>query len=361
MPGLVIGSSLSFVGEGEVGATDASTPVIRPKRIGVVLAARAQKPRARVFRGKTKQIGTWGTGTRKPPVRGPITLLAPKRRPIKGKITRVEPFGVRKLRVRPVLVKLVRRPKQPLFRSDFIKPRGTPLVVDSIYPRDILAKLVQRGRRYSFTGKVKQLGAWGQPTTRRKPLLFKLLLAEQRKAVRGDVQLRKPQRLVVIVPPPVRPVRTVAVRRPARYSFKGKVKYIGAWGGVPPTPPTFPRPILTSLAPRSARYGKKVRKQVLSDHLATVTRRIQPRFGSTLLHVRHRRYTVNRGHVTFIKRFGHQTVKQKIRPPRMVSLITRERRLPFTQSQLGAVVRTFGVTAPPAAGVYIPIYRPRRR
>ena len=335
-------SSTQLLGKPKV--TGIPPPPVFPHATTVKLVKRHGRYR---FKGKTKQIGTWGTGTRKPPVRGPITLLAPKRRLIKGKITRVEPFGVRKLRVRPVLVKLVRRPKQPLFRSDFIKPRVTPAVVDSIYPRDILAKLVQRGRRYSFTGKVKQLGAWGQPTTRRKPLLFKLLLAEQRRAVRGDVQLRKPQRLVVIVPPPVRPVRTVAVRRPDRYSFKGKVKYIVGWGGVPPTPPTYPRPILTLLAPRSARYGKKTRKQVLSDHLVSLTGRPPIRPANTNLSQRTRQHTVNRGHVTLVKRFGRPTARPPVRPVRMVKQITRRRELPQTRTTLGKVVRTFGVTNTP--------------
>jgi hypothetical protein len=260
-------------------------------------------------------------------------------------------------------VVLVKRPKLRPTLVLLGKPVRIPVVVAPRHAKSILAKLVQRGRRYAFTGKIKHLGTWGTGTTRRKPLLFKLLLAEQRKQVRGKVQLGDVVR--TFAPPAIPRLRkfvpTKLVKRPDRYHFRGKVKHIAGWGGVPPTPARFPRPVMSVLVPPSRRYWKKVRKQVLSDHLAAVTRRIQPKFGPTLLATRPRRYTINRGRILKIKRFGYVTRKPPVRRIKVLSLIQRDRRLPQTTSMLSAVVRTFGVSAPPEVGVYIPTFRRYRR
>jgi hypothetical protein len=103
---------------------------------------------------------------------------------------------------------------------------------------------------------------------------------------------------------------------------------------------------MSVLVSPSRRYWKKVRKQVLSDHLATVTGRIQPKLGPTLLTVRHRRYTVNKGKVIRIRRFGSATRKPPLYKIKVVSLLKRRRKLPQTMVALGNVVRTFGFSQP---------------
>ena len=362
----------------------------------------ARRPQRYAFKGKTKQIGTWGTGTSKPPIRR--ILVAAVRRPKRykpvGRVVAINPirtFGALRFPVPTQVIHLTTKPRLRPVKAKLLWIPRSPIVAVTRHTKAILTKLVIRPKQYKQTGKFKQIGARGTSTTKTKPQLFKLLLADQRKQVRGRAQLgkvvripsapvarhvqatlvklakqRKPGKVHVLqikpigrhttVKPPVRAIKVVGIRRPARNIFKGKAKQIGSFGGdTRVVVVRLPRHILTVLAHPSRRYWKKVRKQVLSDHLASLTGKPPVRPVLTLLATRPRRYTVNKGKVIRIKRFGSASRKPPIYKIKVVSLIKRMRKLPQTTFILGNVVRTFGVTAPPQGGVYIPTIRRHRR
>lgn len=364
------------------------------------------RPKRYAPKGKIKQIGTWGTGTRKPPIRairvvavrrprryildkGLAKFLKPIRIPavvitrhvkaiqaiLTKRAQRYRPAGsvsfLRPVRtfqpsrtIKAIRVVLAKQPKRyrPIGSVHVLKPVRTFQPSRKI-PLHIT--LVPRSTRYRFQGKQKWIGPFGvYPVAAAQHVeAIRTILTKraQRYRPEGDVKFIKPVGKRITVKPPIRAIKVVGIRRPSRLIFKGKTKQIGGFGSSTVVQPVKLRKILTVLVKPSRRYWKKVRKQVLSDHLAALTRRVQPRFGPTLLQVRPRRYTVNRGKVIQIKRFGALTKKPPIYHIKVVSLIQRRRRLPETAMVLGNVVRTFGVTAPPEAGVYIPTYRRHRR